>query len=51
MKNIIFIEGVSGVGKSTTVSALGEKLLNLGYSASCHFEGDPDSPLKVIGTL
>lgn len=47
MKNIIFIEGISGVGKSTTVSALGEKLRNLGYSVKCHFEGDPDSPLDL----
>lgn len=47
MKNIIFIEGVSGVGKSTTVSALSQKLRNLGYSVSCHFEGDPDSPLDL----
>lgn len=47
MKNIIFIEGVSGVGKSTTVSVLGEKLRNLGYSVSCHLEGDPDSPLDL----
>lgn len=50
MKNIIFIEGVSGVGKSTTVSALGGKLRNLGYSVSCHFEGDPDSPLDLCWT-
>lgn len=47
MKNIIFIEGVSGVGKSTTVHTLSEKLRNLGYSVRCHIEGDADSPLDL----
>jgi len=47
MKNIIFLEGVSGVGKSTTVSMLNEKLQSLGYNVSCHFEGDPDGPLDL----
>ena len=50
MKNIIFIEGVSGVGKSTTVNALSEELHNLGYSVRCHIEGDPDSPLDLCWT-
>lgn len=47
MKNIIFIEGVSGVGKSTTVNRLGERLHSLGFSVKCHIEGDPDSPLDL----
>ena len=47
MKNIIFIEGVSGVGKSVTVQKLGERLSGLGYSVRCHFEGDPDGPLDL----
>lgn len=47
MKNIIFIEGVSGVGKSTTVTQLSKKLRTLGYSVSYHIEGDPDSPLDL----
>lgn len=47
MQNIIFIEGVSGVGKSTTVHKLGEKLRSLGYSVRCHVEGDPNSPLDL----
>lgn len=47
MKNIVFIEGVSGVGKSTTVYELSKKLHNLGYSVKHHVEGDPYSPLDL----
>jgi Cdc6-like AAA superfamily ATPase len=47
MENIIFIEGVSGVGKSTTVQDLSEKLRNLGYSVTYHLEGDSVSPLDL----
>jgi thymidylate kinase len=47
MKNIIFIEGVSGVGKTTTVTLLAKKLQDLGYSVSYHLEGEPDSPLDL----
>ena len=47
MKNIIFIEGVSGIGKSTTVNKLGETLRNLGYKVNCHDEGSPNSPLHL----
>lgn len=47
MKNLIFIEGASGVGKSTMAAALCEKLCDLGYTASCHLEGDSDSPLDL----
>jgi len=47
MKNIVFIEGVSGVGKSTTVQILSEKLKNHGYSVKYHIEGDPNSPLDL----
>lgn len=49
MKNIIFIEGVSGVGKSTTVYNLGKELRRLGYSVNCHVERDPYSPLDLCG--
>ncbi len=48
MKNIIFIEGVSGVGKSTTVHKLSEKLRSLGYSTISYIEGDSDSPLDLF---
>lgn len=47
MKNIIFIEGVSGVGKSTMVKKLGETLKNAGYSVECYYEGDIDNPLDL----
>lgn len=47
MKNIIFIEGVSGVGKSTSAALLGVELQKLGYSVSCHLEGDADNPLDL----
>jgi len=47
MKNIIFIEGISGVGKTTSVSLLKNKLCELGYKTSYHLEGDPDSPLDL----
>jgi len=47
MKNIIFIEGVSGIGKSTTVNKLGDELRNFGYTVKCHNEGDPDNPLHL----
>lgn len=47
MKNLIFIEGVSGVGKSTTAAKLCGALHDRGYTASCHLEGDPDNPLEL----
>ena len=47
MKNIVFIEGVSGVGKSTTVYESSENLRNLGYSVRYYVEGDPYSPLDL----
>ncbi|MHB1153295.1 MAG: P-loop NTPase family protein [Eubacteriales bacterium] len=47
MKNIIFIEGVSGVGKSTTTSKLCEALQYNGYTVSSHLEGDCDNPLEL----
>jgi len=43
MKNIIFIEGVSGVGKSTMVRKLVEKLCK----SKIYIEGDPYSPLDL----
>lgn len=50
MNNIIFIEGVSGVGKTSTVCLLSERLRNLGFSVKCHIEGDPYSPLDLCWT-
>jgi hypothetical protein len=45
MNKIIFIEGVSGVGKSTTTTLLYDKLRSMGYEASRYLEGDADNPL------
>ena len=45
MKRIVFIEGVSGVGKSTMTALLCEKLRDMGYKADCYLEGSHDNPL------
>jgi len=45
MNKIIFIEGVSGVGKTTTTSLLAGKLQSMGFKVNCHLEGDNDNPL------
>ena len=45
MNNIIFIEGVSGVGKTTTTTLLCNKLRDMGYKVSCCLEGDCENPL------
>lgn len=50
MKHVIFIEGVSGVGKSTTVNLLAKRLRDLGYSVSSHLEDDADGPLDLCWT-
>ena len=44
---IIFLEGVSGVGKSTTVDQLGKILHEQGYATRGYLEGDPESPLDL----
>ena len=44
MKNIVFIEGVSGVGKTTTTQLLHDKLLDMGYNVGRYLEGDHDNP-------
>ena len=45
MNRVIFIEGVSGVGKTTTTTCLSEKLQNMEYKVSCYLEGDGTNPL------
>ncbi len=47
MKRLIFVEGVSGTGKSTTAAKLHEALNSSGYQASCHLEGDSDNPIDL----
>lgn len=44
---MIFIEGVSGVGKSTAVRTLAERLREAGFRVAEHYEGDADSPLDL----
>ena len=48
MSRLIFIEGISGVGKSTLSRALLERLRVLGEDARLFLEGDPDSPLDLF---
>lgn len=45
MKNLIFIEGISGAGKSTTVKSLSDKLLQAGYSVEYYLEFDFTNPI------
>jgi len=45
MNNIIFIEGVSGVGKTTTTTLLLKELEGMGYKADCFIEGANNNPL------
>ena len=45
MKNIIFIEGVSGVGKSTMVRMLSDELRSQGYNVKSYPEFDYTNPI------
>lgn len=47
MSNLIFFEGVSGVGKSTLSRTLSESLIRRGEAAICFLEGASDSPLDL----
>ena len=49
MNNIVFIEGISGVGKTTTTTQLANKLRDMGYKISCYLEGANDNPLDPFG--
>ena len=48
MKKLVFIEGVSGVGKTITAVKLCDALLTRGYSTICHLEGDADNPVDFF---
>ncbi len=48
MAHLIFIEGVSGVGKTTTSTALAARLQGMGRPARCFLEGEPDNPLDLF---
>lgn len=45
MKKLVFIEGVSGVGKSTLTQKLRNKLREMGYSADYYLEFDSTNPI------
>ncbi len=45
MNKLIFIEGVSGVGKTTAATLICDNLKRLGYNAHCYLEGERDNPL------
>ena len=45
MHYIVFIEGVSGAGKTTTATYLYNRLLKMDYNVKCYLEGDSDNPL------
>ncbi len=49
MTRLFFVEGVSGVGKTTTVEALCRELGNLSIPAQCYVEGDPSNPVDLFG--
>lgn len=43
--SLVFIEGVSGVGKTTTATLLHDKLRAIGYDVNCYLEGASYNPL------
>ena len=47
MTRAVFVEGVSGIGKSTTVRKLRDALRSRGHRAECYAEGDPNHPLDL----
>jgi GrpB-like predicted nucleotidyltransferase (UPF0157 family) len=47
---LVFIEGISGVGKSTLTQKLCEKLNVMGYSSGCHIEFDFTNPIDFYCT-
>lgn len=48
MKKLVFVEGVSGVGKSTTAVKLRNVLNDLGFRAVCLLEGEADNPVDFF---
>ena len=50
MKKIVFIEGISGVGKSTVTQKLCNKLREMGFSADCFLEFDYENPIDFYST-
>lgn len=50
LTKLIFIEGVSGVGKSTMVQTLQKELTDLGYKVKSYLEGDYTNPIDFYHT-
>ena len=50
MAQLVFIEGVSGVGKSTMTRALTQELLERGYRVRCYVEFDYTNPVDFYCT-
>ena len=48
MRKIIFVEGVSGVGKSTMAVKLCDAIIGHGFRAAFHLEGDADNPVDLF---
>ena len=48
MKKLVFIEGVSGAGKSATAVRLRDALNDHGFRAVCHLEGKADNPVDFF---
>lgn len=50
MKKLVFIEGISGVGKSTVTQKLCDKLRDMGLYADCFLEFDYKNPIDFYCT-
>ena len=50
MTKLLFIEGVSGVGKSTIMQKLCDKLRGMGYSVDLYREFDFPNPIDFFCT-
>lgn len=50
LTKLIFIEGVSGVGKATMVQTLQKELTDLGYKVKSYLEGDYTNPIDFYHT-
>ena len=50
VKNLIFVEGVSGVGKSTLTKKLCDRLREMGFSSECYLEFDSSNPIDFYCT-
>jgi GrpB-like predicted nucleotidyltransferase (UPF0157 family) len=47
---LVFVEGVSGVGKTTLALKLNDALKGMGHSVKCYLEGDADNPIDFLWT-